>query len=69
MEPRNMSKTYRYMKSDDLQELWSRKAVRVRKLEKSFGYLDKQELRCIRFNMKQIEAELESRKFQLRLPI
>jgi len=65
--PRNMARVYRFTTSDALQSLWARKAARVRTLEGSYSYLDKQELRRIRFNMKQIEAELASREAQLNL--
>jgi len=52
----------------DLQELKARKLSRARTLEKSHGYLDQQELRRIRFNVKQIDAEIACKSAQLPLP-
>lgn len=66
-EPRDMSRVYRYSKTEDLEELRSRKMVRARRLERSVSYLDKQELRRIRFNVKQIDVELAARAAQERL--
>lgn len=65
MTPRNMSNTYRHMSIRDLQELKSRKLSRARKLEKSYSYLDWQELQRIRFNVKQIDAEIACKIDQL----
>lgn len=64
-EPRNMSNTYRHMSIFDLQDLKSRKTVRLRKVENSWSYLDKQEARRIRFNLKQIDAEIACKEAQL----
>jgi len=64
---RDMSNTYRHMSIFELMMLWSKKQTRARKLEKSYSYLDQQELRNIRFNVKQIEAEIAAKEAQLAL--
>jgi len=68
MAARDMSRTYRHMTVFDLMELKSRKLSRARTLEKSHSYLDQQELRRIRFNIKQIDAEIAGKVDQLPLP-
>jgi len=64
---RDMSNTYRHMNIFDLQTLKSRKLSRARTLEKSHSYLDQQELRSIRFNVKQIEVEIAAKEAQMAL--
>ena len=66
-QPRNMARVYRYMKLDDLLELQSRKRVMLARVEKSYGWLDKQEAKRIRFNLHQIEVELACRAAQGKL--
>jgi len=64
-EPRDMSNTYRHMSIFHLQELKSRKLMRLRAIENSFSYLDKQEVRRIRFNLNQIDVEIACKEAQL----
>jgi len=65
MEARDMSNTYRHMSVFDLQALKSRKLMRLRRIENSFSYLDKQEARRIRFNINQIDVEIACKGDQL----
>jgi len=67
MKPRDMSRTYRHMNLFDLQELKSRKQVRLRRLRNSYGYLDMQEVRRIEFNIKQIDVEIACKSAQMEL--
>jgi len=64
-EPRDMSNTYRHMSIFHLKELKSRKLMRLRAIENSYSYLHKQEVRRIRYNLKQIEVEIECKEAQL----
>lgn len=65
---RDMSNTYRWMTIYDLEELKSRKQVRLRRLENKYmGYLDQQEVRRITYNIGQIEAEIACKSAQLDL--
>lgn len=65
---RDMSRTYRWMSIDDLEELKSRKIVRLRGLEKrAWGYLALQEIRRIKFNIAQIDVEIACKSAQMNL--
>jgi len=68
MAARDMSNTYRWMSIDDLEELKSRKIVRLRRLESKYmGYLDQQDVRRIKFNISQIDAEIACKSAQMSL--
>jgi len=68
MSARDMSRVYRFMSLDDCLELRSRKMSKIRTLERyHFGYLVEQELRRVRFNLKQLEAEIACKQAQLNL--
>jgi len=68
MGARDMSRVYRHMHYDDCLELKSRKISKIRTLEgKQRSYLEDQELRRMRFNLKQLEAEIACREAQMEL--
>jgi len=67
MPPRDMSRTYRHMSLFDCHQLMSQKTQRARALERSDSYLAKQELRRVRFNIKQLQAEIACKEAQLPL--
>jgi len=68
MVGRDMERVYRHMSLDDCLELRSRKMSRIRTLERrSESYLDMQELRRVRFNLKQLEAEIACKQAQMQM--
>jgi len=68
MKARDMARVYRHMHYDDCLELKSRKMIKIRQLEgKQRSYLEDQELRRIRFNLKQLEAEIACKEAQMEL--
>jgi len=68
MVGRDMSRVYRHMNIDDCLELRSRKMSKIRTLERrQLSYLDQQELRRVRFNLKQLDAEIACKQAQMQL--
>jgi len=68
MGVRDMSRVYRFMSLDDCLELRSRKMSRIRTLERrQLSYLDQHELRRVRFNLKQLDAEIACKIAELQL--
>jgi len=67
---KDMSKIYFSKTTVALEMLKSEKQSKIRQLERSYmGYLDKQDLRKLRHQVKQIEAVIESRRLQQELPL
>lgn len=64
---RDMSKTYERMTTLDLGTLKSKKRLRIEKIENSWSYLHRQEVRRLRFALEQIDVELNCRRDQLAL--
>jgi len=68
MVARDMSRVYRFMSLDDCLELRSRKMSKIRTLEhRAESYLDMQELRRVRFNLKQLDAEIACKQAQMQM--
>lgn len=66
-EHRDMSKTYANMTTLALGTLKSKKKMRLSKIENSWSYLHRQEVRHLQFSLKQIDVELNCRRDQLAL--
>jgi hypothetical protein len=65
---RDMSNTYRWTKTDDLEENLSRKKQELhRLLNKEPSYFHAKDVKRLTHYMRQIEAELQSRRDQLNL--
>lgn len=65
---RDMANTYRWIDTASLEVLAKKKRGRINTLENGhLTYLNKDELKRVRYHLKQIEAELRSRADQLDL--
>lgn len=69
MSERDMYKIYAAKSRNQLLTLKSAKLNQIARLERSWGYLDKQMVRQLRWHIKSIDAVLASRELQQKLDL